>query len=242
MAGWSYSKVSKAITELEEGGWLEVRKRYGKSTLYILKRPVLPPSVGLEDEGLSASPTDSASPTTVGSDSPTTVSRSSPTTVSRTTSYYDQDEVTKTKLPRREGANAPRKKTKSRSLSQDANTVNQPVAEESSPGGKRKGRKSVKAADIPLAIAFIRDLVELYPPKELWPRIVEFLGENYDAKRVVDCYMTWIARGHKPTNYDGWLFDWYLNGIPEQGGKNGKFTARKSGGENLRDAAEWICS
>jgi DNA-binding transcriptional regulator YhcF (GntR family) len=234
---WSRPTVSKAIKELEEYGWLERRKRFGAPVIYVLKRPNSSQNELLDSEGLSA---DSLDSTVVNGMNHSSSQNELQSSIEFTTaSLHELDRSKKTNVTRREGANAPRRKTKSRSRSQSANTVNQPVAEESSPGGKRKERKSV---EVSAAVKFIRELVELYPPKGLWGRIDKFLGKNFDREGLRNCYETWIARGFKPTNYDGWLFDWYLNGIPEQGGKNGKSTARKSATDNLRETAEWFNS
>lgn len=120
-----------------------------------------------------------------------------------------------------------------------------PRARKQSPskGSPATGRKSVsqKTVKAPAVIEAIREIAELYPPKKLQARILERVGENFDRARLEECYLAWIGRGFRPTNYSGWVLDWYVNGIPEQGGNhNGK--SRKSASDNLRDAAEWICS
>ena len=49
--GWSnYRYVAQALRELETAGWIERKKRFGKSTMYSLNAtPVLPTGVGMTD-------------------------------------------------------------------------------------------------------------------------------------------------------------------------------------------------
>lgn len=57
-------------------------------------------------------------------------------------------------------------------------------------------------------IQAIKDITNYLPPKGLRQRIIDTLGDTPDIERLKLCYETWIAHGHKPTNY-AWLFDWY---------------------------------
>lgn len=66
----------------------------------------------------------------------------------------------------------------------------------------------------PDVIEAVREACGLYPPKLIWPKIVEAIGENLDRRHLRLCVLTWVARGFKKTNYDGWLLDWYVHGIP----------------------------
>lgn len=233
LTGWGRSKISAAIQELEIHGWLERRKRFGASVEYVLKRPSSP-EIGLVDgEGVK----DSSPKITVVPEqdysSPRTGLQSSGN--GTTASYHDQDLVNKTKGEKTErGADAPHAGKKSASNS-PASTEKKPVAEKSSKGVKAKKGKSPR----PPAIEFIRELTERYPRKTQWARIVKVLGEDFDRERLRECWEIWDGRGFRATNYD-WLFDWYVNGKIREGGNNVKFATRKSGGENLRDTAEWI--
>lgn len=75
------------------------------------------------------------------------------------------------------------------------------------------------------AITFLHSLTRRYPDKALWPKIVKVLGEEFDSVRLMECYATWIERGYNKVNYGGWLFGWYVNGIPEN--QNGRASPGK---------------
>ncbi len=102
----------------------------------------------------------------------------------------------------------------------------------SSPSERRAGKKtgsttSVKEPIHP-AISFLRELTSRYPSKSLWADITNFLGDSFDGPRLSQCYKTWVARGYNPLNYEGWLFKWYVHGIPEQGVTNNGNKYRKT--------------
>lgn len=59
------------------------------------------------------------------------------------------------------------------------------------------------------AIQAIKEVTGYYPPKNLYRRIVEKLGEEPDIERLQLTYDTWTANGYNPMDYKGWLFDWY---------------------------------
>lgn len=75
-------------------------------------------------------------------------------------------------------------------------------------------RARLKAA-VPPAVAFVRNLTHRYPDKTLWPRIVQTLGEDFDEKRLTECYENWVSHGWNKMNLV-WLFEWYTQGIPER--------------------------
>lgn len=237
LTAWSRATISKAIKELEEYGWLERHKRFGKPVIYVLKRRSSSQNELLDDNGLSASSSD---PTVVHrmnhSSSQNELQKFKPrTTVSHVT---EQDRSNKKEGTRREGAVAPHAENKSRRSQGVAKDSNQSAT--NSPQAKSPKQTKDRAPKSP-AIEAIREITKRYPPKDLWQRIEKFLGERFDREGLRNCYETWIARDYKPTNYDGWLFDWYLNGIPKQGGEgNGKYPTRKSEGDKLRDAAAYV--
>jgi hypothetical protein len=144
----------------------------------------------------------------------------------------EQNELNKTSV----GADAPPAQP-----TLDSNSfadTGQSTVKAKSAGVKAKKPKAPRQpADVPPAIEFISTLgkKKLYPPEELWPRIVQALSGQVDGDRLQDCYLTWIQRGYSRINYD-WLLDWYVNGhIPQRGNSNGKSHTRKTAGDNITD-------
>jgi len=95
LTDWSRPTVSKAIKELEQYGWLERRKRFGKSAIYVLKRPNSSQNELLDTEGLTDSSSDSPVVNRMNySSSQNELQKFKPLT---TASYYEQDELTRRK-------------------------------------------------------------------------------------------------------------------------------------------------
>jgi len=215
LTGWGAATIRKAIKELKDNDWLEVRKRFGASAVYTLKRPSSSETEVLQKLKHSSSETEAQ------------FFRNE-----RTASYHDKEELLR-RIEQDESAGA-RAQKKPRS-NPHANTTDQP------PAKKKNGENNT--VKVPAAVAFIRELTSRFPLKNLWPRIEELLGEDFDRDRLQNCYLEWVAHGFKPTNYSGWLFDWFVNGISEQGAKNNaKSKTRKTAGENLRESVEWTRS
>ncbi|HEX3102409.1 MAG TPA: DnaA N-terminal domain-containing protein, partial [Pyrinomonadaceae bacterium] len=63
------------------------------------------------------------------------------------------------------------------------------------------------------AIVAIREIAELYPPKETWDKFITVLGADLDVDRLRECFVAWRLKGWKPTNY-AWALEWYPHGIP----------------------------
>lgn len=70
------------------------------------------------------------------------------------------------------------------------------------------------------AIISVREVVGVYPPKEIWDEIIDRLGFEIDVGKLKKCFTTWRTRGYNKMNYAGWI-DWYHEGIPKQGNSNG---------------------
>lgn len=75
----------------------------------------------------------------------------------------------------------------------------------------------VSPPSVPPQIELVRELTRRYPPKELWPRLIETLGQNPAKHRLTQCWEEWRLRGFKPTNFH-WLTEWYVRGIPPSNG------------------------
>ena len=54
------------------------------------------------------------------------------------------------------------------------------------------------------------------PPIQVYDRIITLLGDKPDIERLTDVYQHWRAHGYSPVNLEGWLFDWFVNGIPQR--------------------------
>lgn len=57
------------------------------------------------------------------------------------------------------------------------------------------------------------------PPRILWGRIVGTLGDRageWDQERLEETYRKWLGKGYQCQNLEGWLFNWFVNGIPEE--------------------------
>lgn len=52
-----------------------------------------------------------------------------------------------------------------------------------------------------------------FPKKLTWDDIINLLGETPDKLKLQQCAKTWLVKGYNIGNL-GWLFDWYVNGIP----------------------------
>lgn len=71
--------------------------------------------------------------------------------------------------------------------------------------------------DIPPAVRAVQTVTRVLPPRLLWPKIAETLGDEVDAERMNAVYQRWVAKGYNPLNYEGWLLDWYVHGAPQNG-------------------------
>lgn len=63
------------------------------------------------------------------------------------------------------------------------------------------------------AIVALKQVTGYYPPKPLYRRIVQKLGESPDVERMRLTFETWLAGGRNPRNLKGWLFDWFAEGM-----------------------------
>lgn len=52
------------------------------------------------------------------------------------------------------------------------------------------------------------------PPLEVYDRIIATVGDTPDVERMADVFQRWRAHGYSPVNLEGWLFDWYVAGVP----------------------------
>lgn len=75
------------------------------------------------------------------------------------------------------------------------------------------------------AIQLVKQLTGYYPRIALYDDIIAVLGDHPDFNWAKKCSIEWSKRGFRMDNH-GWVFDWYLNGIPERD-SNGRQNGRK---------------
>ena len=65
-------------------------------------------------------------------------------------------------------------------------------------------------------IVAIKEITGRYPEEVLWDRIIKLTGDSPNLDKLKECAVTWSANGYNLQNVKGWLFDWYVKGIPEK--------------------------
>lgn len=70
------------------------------------------------------------------------------------------------------------------------------------------------------AIAACRSVVNRFPDKALYDRLIEVLGESPDLEKLKACREEWTKRGFNPNAWT-WAIDWYAAGIPQSFNGNG---------------------
>lgn len=89
------------------------------------------------------------------------------------------------------------------------------------------------------AIVAVREILEKYPPKAEWDKIIEVLGDDFDVDYLVECQAEWARRGYRPFNYN-WLYEWYLN--RSKPGTNTTYGSKRSNADLIRDYYDAIAS
>lgn len=86
----------------------------------------------------------------------------------------------------------------------------------SAPPSKRLRKEK---PETPEQVTWFRSVTGRFPPKELFPKVIEIVDGRRDADMLIACWSEWIGRGYNRVNY-GWFLDWYKKGkIPP--GRNG---------------------
>jgi len=86
----------------------------------------------------------------------------------------------------------------------------------SAPPSKRLRKEK---PETPEQVTWFRSVTGRFPPKELFPKVIEIVDGRRDADMLTACWSEWIGRGYNRVNY-GWFLDWYKKGkIPP--GRNG---------------------
>jgi hypothetical protein len=118
-------------------------------------------------------------------------------------------------------------------------TATQRAAPKKSSAGKphkRDERQRDPRSNYP-AIQLVKQLTGYYPRMILYDKIIETLGDHPDFQRAKDCAVEWATRGHRLDNHN-WIFDWYVNGIPERSvNGSGKGHGRENRGQNQKQGS-----
>lgn len=64
-----------------------------------------------------------------------------------------------------------------------------------------------------VAIQTCRQVARAYPPKELWDRLIQVLGETPNTTLLVECRAEWVERGYNRASWK-WATEWYATGVP----------------------------
>jgi hypothetical protein len=102
---------------------------------------------------------------------------------------------------------------------------------------KRDVRKRDPRTNYP-AIQLVKQLSGYLPRMILYDKIIEVLGDHPDFNRARDCAVEWASRGFRMDNH-GWVFDWYVNGIPERTA-NANGNGREKHGDRPNGAARTV--
>jgi len=85
----------------------------------------------------------------------------------------------------------------------------------------RKTREADERSKTPAVLCF-KGITGKYPAIEIYDEVIAALGDRPDGEKLANCFKAWIKRGYNRERVDGWLFDWYKNGVPEDVRANGK--------------------
>lgn len=86
------------------------------------------------------------------------------------------------------------------------------TAKEELPNGRAKAPPDERSKH--RAIQAVKRLAGRYPNKLAYDKIISVLGEDFDEGRLEDCAAQWATKTGNMLNLD-WIFDWYVNGIPD---------------------------
>lgn len=81
------------------------------------------------------------------------------------------------------------------------------------------------------AIVACRSVVNRFPDKSLYDRLIEVLGDSPDMVRLNACRQEWTKRGFNPNAWT-WAIDWYMSGIPQILNGNGNGAKRNANTSN----------
>lgn len=68
------------------------------------------------------------------------------------------------------------------------------------------------------AVQAVRSVTGRNPPRETYGDIIALVGDQPDVARMESVYKEWRAHGFSAVNLQGWLFDWYVKGVPKTNG------------------------
>lgn len=102
---------------------------------------------------------------------------------------------------------------------------------------KKKEKQPPDARAKHPAIAAVRALIKAYPQKEVWDEVISIVGDQPDIEKMTSCFLAWCRVSSNKANLATWLFDWYMNGIPEKKGNGHYESASERNERNIRETA-----
>lgn len=78
---------------------------------------------------------------------------------------------------------------------------------------KHVGAGAPDARSAHVAIQTCREVAKSYPPKELWDKLIQVLGETPNTTLLVECRAEWVERGYNRASWK-WATEWYATGVP----------------------------
>lgn len=110
-------------------------------------------------------------------------------------------------------------KNQKKEPSDSAATPTAPQRPRKKPGAikphKRDERKRDPLSNHP-AIQLVKQLTGYYPRRILYDEIIQVMGGHPNFPKAKACALEWAKRGYRADNHN-WVFDWYVNGITENG-------------------------
>jgi len=70
-----------------------------------------------------------------------------------------------------------------------------------------------EAKPVHVAIQTCREVAKQYPPKELWDKVIETLGDTPNVLLLAECRREWVERGYNRASWK-WATEWYVTGVP----------------------------
>lgn len=86
-------------------------------------------------------------------------------------------------------------------------------ADAQTPAKPSKAKREPDARTYHVAIQTVREIMSQYPPKELWDKVIQTLGDTPNIALLVECRTEWVERGYNKNSWK-WATEWYATGVP----------------------------